>query len=195
MDWTITSRFLVAAGLMFGLAACGGMNEQLGMTKTSPDEFRVVSRAPLTLPPDYSLRPPEPGTARPQEGTPQQQAERAVFRNAAGLSRQPASTATPQFNPNRSVGENSLLAAAGTQRTDPNIRSVVDRETNSINDEADRFVDLLVFWNDQPQAGTIVDPTAEMRRLQENAALGMPATTGPTPQIERRRKAPLEGVF
>jgi len=36
---------------------------------------------------------------------------------------------------------------------------------------------------------------AETRRLQENAALGQPATTGPTPQIERRRKAPLEGLF
>jgi hypothetical protein len=36
---------------------------------------------------------------------------------------------------------------------------------------------------------------AETRRLQENAALGQPPTTGPTPQIERRRKAPLEGIF
>jgi hypothetical protein len=44
-------------------------------------------------------------------------------------------------------------------------------------------------------AGTIVDPVAETRRLQENAALGQPPTTGPTPQIERRRKAPLEGIF
>src|SRR3546814_5174685 len=48
----------------------------------SPDEFRVVSRAPLTLPPDYNLRPPEPGAPRPQVGTPSQQAERAVFANS-----------------------------------------------------------------------------------------------------------------
>ena len=56
-------------------------------------------------------------------------------------------------------------------------------------------MDRLVFWNAQAPAGTIVDPQAELRRLQENAALGQPPTTGPTPQIERRRRAPLEGIF
>jgi len=177
---------------MLGLAACGGFREQLGLTKQSPDEFRVVSRAPLTVPPDFSLRPPEPGAPRPQEGTPAQQAERAVFRNSAG---QPTVVTQTAINPNRSVGEQSLLSAAGAQDAEPNIRLLVDRETNQINAESERFVDLLVFWNDQVPAGTIVDPQAELRRLQENAALGQPPTTGPTPQIERRRRAPLEGIF
>lgn len=192
MNRTMTLRLFVASGLVLGLAACGGFNEQLGLTKQSPDEFRVVSRAPLTVPPNFALRPPEPGAPRPQEGTPAQQAERAVFRNSAGL---PALTTQAASQPDRSVGERSLLSAAGAQGADPNIRVLVERETNSINDESDRFVDTLVFWNAQPQAGTIVDPTAEVRRLQENAALGVAPTTGPTPQIERRRKAPLEGVF
>ena len=192
MDQKMTLRLLMASGLVLGLAACSGFNEQLGLTKQSPDEFRVVSRAPLTLPPDYALRPPAPGTPRPQEGTPTQQAERAVFRNAAGPSGLPTQTA---INPDLSPGERSLLSAAGAANADPNIRLLVERETNAINEESDRFVDLLVFWNTQPPAGTIVDPAAEVRRLQENAALGNPVTTGPTPQIERRRRAPLEGIF
>ena len=192
MDRTMTLRLFVAGGLMFGLAACSGFNEQLGLTKQSPDEFRVVSRAPLTVPPDFALRPPEPGAPRPQEGTAAQQAERAVFRNASG---QPTLRTQTAVNPDRSIGEMSLLSAAGAQNADPDIRLIVERETNSINDESDRFVDFLVFWNNQPPAGTIVDPTVELRRLQENAALGQPVTTGPTPQIERRRKAPLEGLF
>lgn len=192
MDRQMTFRLLVASSLVLGVAACGGFDEQLGLTKQSPDEFRVVSRAPLTVPPDFSLRPPEPGAPRPQEGTPTQQAERAVFRNSAGV--QPVG-AQAVIAPNRSTGERSLLAAAGAQNADPDIRVIVERETNQINDESDQFVDALVFWNDQPQAGTIVDPQAELRRLQENSALGQPATTGATPQIERRRKAPLEGIF
>lgn len=197
MDRTVTLRLLVASSLLFTLAACGGFREQLGLTKQSPDEFRVVSRAPLTVPPDFALRPPEPGAPRPQEGTPSQQAERAVFRNATGqqtASNQGVATQTA-IRPNRSLGEQSLLNAAGTQQAEPNIRLIVERETKQINEESDRFVDILVFWDNRTPAGTVVDPQAELRRLQENAALGLPATTGPTPQIIRRRKAPLEGIF
>lgn len=190
MEGRMTFRFVVIAGLALGLSACGGFRENLGLTKQSPDEFRVVSRAPLTVPPDFQLRPPEPGAPRPQVGTPAQQAERAVFRNA-GTPTQTANAAPRQVT----VGEQALLASAGAQQADPNIRVIVDRETKQINEEADYFVDRLIFWNDVSPAGTVVDPQAELRRLQENAALGQPVTTGPTPQIERRRKAPLEGIF
>lgn len=190
MDRNMTFRLLMVAGLALGLSACGGFRENLGLTKQSPDEFRVVSRAPLTVPPDFQLRPPEPGAPRPQVGTPAQQAERAVFRNGQNA------TQTANAAPRRvTLGEQALLSAAGAQEADPNIRLIVNRETKQINEEADYFVDRLVFWNDITPAGTVVDPVAERRRLQENAALGQPVTTGPTPQIERRRKAPLEGIF
>lgn len=188
MDGRMTLRLLMIAGLALALSACGGFREQLGMNKQSPDEFRVVSRAPLTLPPDYSLRPPEPGAPRPQVGTSAQQAERAVFANSQTPAQQ--QTAVP-----RTAGEQALLNAAGAEQADPNIRLIVDRETKRINAESERFVDALVFWDTQPPAGSIVDPVAETRRLQENAALGQSPTTGPTPQIERRRRAPLEGLF
>src|SRR3546814_3783949 len=82
MDRSMTARLLIVAGLALAVSACGGFRENLGLTKQSPDEFRVVSRAPLTLPPDYNLRPPEPGAPRPQVGTPSQPAERAVFANS-----------------------------------------------------------------------------------------------------------------
>ncbi|WP_340115845.1 DUF3035 domain-containing protein [Pelagibius sp. 7325] len=185
----MTVRLLIIAGLTLAVSACGGFREQLGLNKQSPDEFRVVSRAPLTLPPDYSLRPPEPGAPRPQVGTPAQQAERAVFANSQNPGLQQR-TIVP-----RTAGEAALLQAAGATEADPNIRQIVNRETNQINEEADYFVDSLVFWNNTTPAGTVVDPVAETRRLQENAALGQPPTTGATPQIERRRKAPLEGLF
>ena len=59
MDRSMTLRLLTVAALTLAVSACGGFREQLGLEKQSPDEFRVVSRAPLTLPPDYSLRPPD----------------------------------------------------------------------------------------------------------------------------------------
>ena len=60
-------RLVLVASAVFALTACEGVKKQFGLTKQSPDEFRVVARAPLSLPPDFTLRPPEPGAVRPQD--------------------------------------------------------------------------------------------------------------------------------
>jgi hypothetical protein len=55
----------LAAGVL--LTGCSDFKRITGIEPTSPDEFAVESRAPLTIPPDFNLRPPAPGTPRPQE--------------------------------------------------------------------------------------------------------------------------------
>ena len=62
------------------LAGCGRgtVQEALGMGKRAPDEFTVVSRAPLILPPDYGLRPPGSGESRPGVDTPTEQARASL---------------------------------------------------------------------------------------------------------------------
>ena len=177
---------LLCGGLALG--ACEGVKEQLGLNKQSPDEFRVVSRAPLTIPPEFSLRPPRPGAPRPQEGTPTQQAKTAVFRVDQPQGVQVSSAG-------RSSGEAALLNAAGADDAEPNIREIVERETLELNDESETFIDTLVFWRDQAPPGDVVDAQAEADRLRENAALGRPVTEGETPQIERRQRGIFEGVF
>lgn len=52
----------MAATLAFGLSACG-RSDSLGYGKNAPDEFNVVKRPPLIMPPDYNLRPPGSGKA------------------------------------------------------------------------------------------------------------------------------------
>jgi hypothetical protein len=74
---------MAAAVLAVGLGGCEGIRDSLGIGKHPPDEFQVVSRAPLSMPPDFNLRPPQPGVPRPQEGTPRDQAQNAIF-NATG---------------------------------------------------------------------------------------------------------------
>lgn len=79
-------RYLIVAAALGGavvLSGCEGVRSSLGLGKNPPDEFQVVSRAPLSLPPDYNLRPPEPGAPRPQEGTARDQAQDAVFSSGA----------------------------------------------------------------------------------------------------------------
>lgn len=61
------NRVIVASALVAaaGLGGCQSTRQALGMTKVTPDEFRIVTKAPLVVPPDYALRPPAPGEPRP----------------------------------------------------------------------------------------------------------------------------------
>jgi Protein of unknown function (DUF3035) len=188
----------LAVCLPLATGGCSSVKETLGLTKQSPDEFKVVSRAPLSMPPDYNLRPPTPGSPRPQEGTPRDQAESAVFQyaNNGGL---PADAIPPigegEAETAQSSGESALLQSAGASGVDPNIRQLVDSETAE--DEADSrtLADTLTFWREPEPYGDVVDPAAEQKRLQENAALGNPVTEGETPVIVRKKRGMLEGIF
>ena len=72
--------FSVAAfGLVtVALSGCSDFKRMVGIEKTSPDEFAVESRAPLTIPPDFDLRPPAPGAGRPQEVSSANKAKTAI---------------------------------------------------------------------------------------------------------------------
>ena len=72
------NNLLFSLLLLIVLTGCSGAKEQLGLTRTLPDEFAVVKRAPLALPPDYNLRPPAPGAPRPQEEATDAQARQVV---------------------------------------------------------------------------------------------------------------------
>lgn len=183
------------AALVLALGACGqleGIKQQFGLTKQSPDEFRVVSHAPLTLPPDFTLRPPEPGLPRPQEGTATERARKAIFRVDEPKIKSLDQTVAAD---GRSLGELSLLRSAGVDRADPKIRLLVGRETYAINAESDGFVERLIFWREKEIPGVIVNASEESRRLRENAALGKSVTSGETPTIKRKSKALFEGLF
>jgi hypothetical protein len=173
---------LVVAGLLSG---CGDARKALGFEKSVPDEFRVVSRAPLSLPPDYALRPPQPGAVRPQEQTIPQRAMAVVTGNPA----------VERGSSDTSVGENALLAKVGADRANPNIRDIVERESTVLANADVTLLDRVMFWRKQDDLSPVVDPERETQRIRENAALGRPLNEGDTPTIRRRRKAPLEALF
>ena len=80
----------------------------------TPDEFRVVTKAPLSVPPDYSLRPPGAGQSLPAE------VEAAKADNAAAF----GST----LGTNASASEKALVASAGANAISPMIRTELDYE-------------------------------------------------------------------
>ena len=187
---------LVAVGAMLALSGCGGgVRQALGMTKHSPDEFLTVAHAPLTLPPDSTLRPPAPGAPRPQEGTAAEQAQTALYATTGGLAPATASAPDASNGPAQSSGEVALMQNAGATGIDPGIRAQIDTETAAQVERDQNLVSRLVFWRTQEPYGTVVDPIAEAKRLQENQALGKPVTEGETPIIAPRKKGVLEGIF
>ena len=94
---------LVALGAAL-LASCGSSGV---LGRERPDEFAVQRQAPLVIPPDFELVPPQPGAPRPAEGTAAQDALDALFGGPSP----------------RSAVETSALQRAGT--SDPGIRSAV----------------------------------------------------------------------
>lgn len=182
------ASFAVLATL--ALSGCTEARRALGYEKAPPDEFQVVERAPLALPPDFALRPPAPGSVRPQEGNVRDQARQALVGNARTMT-------TPVSTQNRSSGDITLLKKAGAEQIQPEIRVLVNKETQSIADTDKSFTDKLVFWRkpDGIGAGEQLDAGKEIQRLRENQALGRSVTDGDSPRIQRRRKGMLEGVF
>jgi hypothetical protein len=158
----ISTRVLCAAALIAaaGLGGCQSTSKALGIAKVTPDEFRVVTKAPLVVPPDYSLRPPAPGEPRPQELQPESAARAALAGQAAATE--------------RTDGERLLVARAGADKADPLIRYVVDDEFGDIAHKDKSFADRVMFWRkDAPgavasgsTAPAPVDAAAEEARLK-----------------------------
>ncbi|WP_084397790.1 DUF3035 domain-containing protein [Henriciella aquimarina] len=94
---------LATGGCLFG-----------GGGPSGPDEFRVVTKAPLSVPPEYSLRPPAAGTSVPAEADPTRAPVAAAFGSSIGE--------------NASAVERALVSAAGANAVNPMIRSMVDYE-------------------------------------------------------------------
>ncbi len=52
------NKTIIGLVMLFSLCACSNVTkETLGLGKNAPDEFMVTTRPPLSLPPEYDLRP------------------------------------------------------------------------------------------------------------------------------------------
>lgn len=180
------------------LAACGDSTKRvLGLQRTSPDEFAVAPRAPLSQPPDFRLRPPRPGAEDLTTLSTREQARQAVFRGddddrAARGNTGPATQPAPRIGVTRATtGESAFLSRAGALETDPLIRTQIDRESSILADENQNFIRKLLGL-EQDAIDDEVDAPAEARRLRENQALGVPPAEGETPTISRTRNSLLD---
>jgi hypothetical protein len=157
------------AALGSGLSGCSAAGRALGVTKVTPDEFRVVTKAPLTVPPDFALRPPAPGEPRPQELQPESQARQVIL----GVRQAEA----------RSDGEKLLVAKAGADKADPLVRYVVDDEFGALAHKEPSFADRVLFWRKDKAK----------QAAQTAKAVGGDASVPIDPKIEEQRLKSLIG--
>jgi hypothetical protein len=249
---------LVMLGLVpIGGCARGTVQDALGMGKRAPDEFAVVKRAPLIVPPDYDLRPPDPGAPRPNIGTTSDQARVALTgdqaesspaaeiltgatpptisetatQGATGAARgsvpasviaddllsagtnmpsngsavgatprptTPAPVAAPASAPagaGDTPGERAMVALAGGNQADPNIRRAIDEENQALADVESSLFTRIVKWRDPSTLGTTIDAPAEAQRLRDNKIAGRAPTEGDTPTVVNRRQSALQGLL
>lgn len=94
------------------LSACSNATKQkLGLAKQAPDEFMVMSRAPLSLPPEYDLRPVNV-SAQPQEID--------MTKRLAGMT----------------VAEQKLMSKIEAENTDEDIKAKIDQEFKEMNENS-----------------------------------------------------------
>lgn len=173
------NRVIVATALVaaLGLAGCQSAKKALGISKVTPDEFRVVTKAPLVVPPDYALRPPAPGEPRPQELQPESAARTALLGAREAQS--------------RTEGETLLVTRAGADKADPLIRYVVDDEFGDVAHKDKSFADRVMFWrSSNAQASSTVagpdDSSAPVDAAAEEAKIK--ALTGGRPVVIQREQ-------
>ncbi|MBC9033246.1 DUF3035 domain-containing protein [Sphingomonas sp. JC676] len=115
----------LAAGvaLVATLSACG----KKGYDRARPDEFAVARQAPLVIPPDFALVPPQPGAPRPQDTSPSNQALDALFGGSAA----------------RSASENATLDAAGRTGADAGARTTAGSPSTNVVDKGSTTRDIV----------------------------------------------------
>lgn len=175
---------ILGCGLLV-LGGCSGdkLARTFGLTRDAPDEYTVTTRAPLSMPPDYNLRPPRPGAPRPQEQSERQQAQEALVPQTALDS--PTASASP--------GQSALMQEAGPAAPS-DIRRKVDQDARYGADD-ESIIDKVLYWRKPDTQHVQIDAQKESQRLRQNAALGEGPDVGQTPIIEQKKQGWFNSLF
>lgn len=191
IGWARPAIALLAVLPLLSACARGSVQNALGLGKRAPDEFAVVSRAPLVVPPDFDLRPPRPGEPRPMVGTAGDQARAALLGEAPRETASLAARVDDGLGPAASTGQQALLTQAGGNGVDPDVRRRIAEENQSLAAVEQAMFTRLLKWREPDTLGAVVDAPAEAERLLANRTSGQPVTAGDTPTVVQRRQSPL----
>lgn len=155
--------FAGASLTVLSLSGCSDFQQAIGSEKSVPDEFEVVVRPPLSLPPGF--------TARPGDAT----SGGETIVNSASLSARDQTIALLGVSDGTAQGYDELFAFDAVPN---NIRDLVDEETAGIRFE--RRLPFQIVFGGLPDVGPILDQMQEDVRLRANKLQGKVPTDGAT---------------
>lgn len=150
------------------LMGCSNTKKQLGLGRKTPDEFAVLKRAPLEIPPDLRALPvPRKGAPRPQEDTTEETAQKTLFGENTPIQPQTSNAI-----------ERSVLSKANATKTDPSIRTLIDEEADKYATENQAVIDKLLKRK-KVVPGSTLDAREELDRLKGKADIPTPHVPPP----------------
>ena len=166
---------LMICGAGFALSSCSDFRKAIGEEKSSPDEFEVVVRPPLSLPPSFTAS----------------SAELLAAADAANIesSTDARSVAAASLGSEVGSSEGGYEALFDFASVPDNIRETVDEETYGI--QFERRLPIQMLFGGLPDIGPVLDQFAEDQRLRKNLREGMFPTDGGTPAIDLQSDEPL----
>ena len=150
MNKKLTNSILMVA-LLFGLIGCSDFRRAIGKGKSAPDEFQVVVRPPLSLPPGFADKPEK---ILDEAKTSSKNVEQ---RGAALLESKDASGS-------------SFSKVFDFSGVPSDIREKVDEETYGI--QLEKRLPLQKLFGGLPDVGPVLDKIAEDNRLRRARRAG-----------------------
>ena len=169
----MTKRFVplaLAAIVLIGLAGCSDFRRAIGDEKSTPDEFQVVVRPPLSLPPGFAEKPED---------------ILAASKATATDAKTSASTLLGVAETSGSGFENLF----DFSRVPNDIRSKIDEETYGV--QLEKRLPLQTLFGGLPEVGPVLDKMAEDTRLRQARETGQSPTAAGTMAIDPADKTPV----
>ncbi len=173
---------------VIALSGCSGLDETGSILDAgSPDEFLVISKAPLVMPPDMNLRPPHAGAAQIGDLNPRLAARAAI----TGLTDQRELSV-------RSAGEKVFLSRLNTGINNSNVREQLLLDQGIATKER-KFLDQVLGI--EGKGNKALEPYSEadrLRQLQLEDQAGVPLVAPPglpQPVISQAKRQPSSGLL
>lgn len=193
---------------VLGVSACTGqeVQETFGMNRKAPDEFVVYSRPPLSVPPEFDLKPPRPGEESPNVITTEDQAREVLL----GTKRRPATLDEAAATVDTSVetavepvlsndapsgAQSSFLSKAGADKADANIRTELANDVKAAPKKKKKAQSLYESIVEGEKTEPVVDAKGEAERIRANRDAGKPVTEGETPVEDEKSKSILDKIL
>jgi hypothetical protein len=162
----------IAAGLggAMLLSGCQSVREATGAAKTPPDEFTVLTKSPLVIPPDFNLRPPQPGIASRNDPD--------AGETGGNLNLPQGGATAASLGTTYSEGEKLLLTRTNALSVDPDIRKTITTDVG-LEDQGPGFAQKVLFQGADPPKPAATNGTAGAMAPAANAPAAAPMTTPP----------------